>query len=156
MSSLQDIVIIGGGQAAGWAAKTLRDLGYDQRLRVVADETHDFYERPPLSKDILSGTLAPGQLSLFPAELLASLAIDWQRPRRALAIDRQQRQVMLDNGIALAYDRLLIANGCRTRPGHTSRACLRCAVWMTRSRCGNVWPAASAWPSLAAVGSAWR
>ncbi len=115
MSSLQDIVIIGGGQAAGWAAKTLRDLGYDQRLRVVADETHDFYERPPLSKDILSGTLAPGQLSLFPAELLASLAIDWQRPRRALAIDRQQRQVMLDNGIALAYDRLLIATGSRPR-----------------------------------------
>lgn len=53
------IVIIGGGQAGGWAAKTLRDEGYQGILSVISDEPHDFYERPPLSKAALKqeGTL---------------------------------------------------------------------------------------------------
>ena len=46
------IVIIGGGQAGGWAAKTLRDEGFDGEICVVAEEEWDFYERPPLSKEI--------------------------------------------------------------------------------------------------------
>lgn len=115
MTSLHDIVIIGGGQAAGWAAKTLRELGYDQRLCVVADEAHDFYERPPLSKEVLSGSREPAQLRLFSPQVVASLNVDWQRPRRATSIDRQRRQVTLDNGTTLAYDRLLIATGSRPR-----------------------------------------
>ena len=44
------IVIIGGGQAGGWAAKTLRDEGFEGEICVVAEEAWDFYERPPLSK----------------------------------------------------------------------------------------------------------
>ena len=44
------IVIIGGGQSGGWAAKTLRDEGFDGEICVVAEEEWDFYERPPLSK----------------------------------------------------------------------------------------------------------
>ncbi|MCS5960040.1 FAD-dependent oxidoreductase [Klebsiella pneumoniae subsp. pneumoniae] len=47
------IVIIGGGQAGGWAAKTLRDEGFSGEICVVAEEQWDFYERPPLSKAAL-------------------------------------------------------------------------------------------------------
>lgn len=115
MNPPQDIVIIGGGQAAGWAAKTLRDNGYANRLSVVAEEARDFYERPPLSKDVLGGTLQPTQLSLFPPEVVASLDIDWLRPCRATAIDRAARQVRLDDGRTLGYDRLLLATGSRPR-----------------------------------------
>lgn len=50
------IVIIGGGQAGGWAAKTLRDEGFDGEICVVAEEAWDFYERPPLSKAALLET----------------------------------------------------------------------------------------------------
>ena len=53
------IVIVGGGQAGGWAAKTLRDRGYSGRLTVVSDEPYDFYERPPLSKAALLDAAAP-------------------------------------------------------------------------------------------------
>lgn len=53
------IVIIGGGQAGGWAAKTLRDEGYDGEICVVAEEEWDFYERPPLSKATLLEADAP-------------------------------------------------------------------------------------------------
>jgi len=34
------IVVIGGGQAAGWVVKTLRKEGYDGRLVMIADEVH--------------------------------------------------------------------------------------------------------------------
>lgn len=72
------IVIVGGGCAGGWAAKTLRDRGYSGRLTVVSDEPYDFYERPPLSKAALLDAAAP--LSrLFSEQTVAELNIDWRR-----------------------------------------------------------------------------
>jgi 3-phenylpropionate/trans-cinnamate dioxygenase ferredoxin reductase component len=115
MNTCERIVIIGGGQAAGWSAKTLRDLGYTKQLSVVADEPRDFYERPPLSKDVLAGKQEPGSLRLFSAEVTDALNIDWHRPRRATTIDRALQVVHLDNGQTLPYDRLLIATGSRPR-----------------------------------------
>lgn len=115
MSSIRNIVIIGGGQAAGWAAKTLRGVGFDGRLSVVAEEAYDFYERPPLSKAVLAGQQEPDDLRLFKTEEMDQLRLDWHRPRRATQVDRTLRQVRLDDGSTLAYDRLLIATGSRPR-----------------------------------------
>lgn len=107
------IVVIGGGQAGGYACKALRGQGYTGRLTVVADEPHDFYERPPLSKGVVTaGEPLP---RLFPEASQAGLDIDWRRPRRATAIDRQAQEVVLDDGERLPYDRLLIATGSRPR-----------------------------------------
>ncbi|WP_411751905.1 NAD(P)/FAD-dependent oxidoreductase [Serratia sp. (in: enterobacteria)] len=108
------IVIIGGGQAGGWAAKTLRDRGYSGRLSVISDEPYDFYERPPLSKAALLDGSAP--LSrLFSEEVVAGMNIDWHRPLRAEAIDGQQQIVTLSDGSQLQFDQLLIATGGRPR-----------------------------------------
>ncbi|HHQ6624380.1 MULTISPECIES: NAD(P)/FAD-dependent oxidoreductase [unclassified Serratia (in: enterobacteria)] len=108
------IVIIGGGQAGGWAAKTLRDRGYSGRLSVISDEPYDFYERPPLSKAALLDGNAP--LSrLFSEEVVAGMNIDWHRPLRAEAIDGQQQIVTLSDGSQLQFDQLLIATGGRPR-----------------------------------------
>ena len=82
------IVIVGGGQAGGWAAKTLRDNGFAGTLTLVADEPHPPYERPPLSKAVLAGTAAPEQTHLFKGDLFAGLGVDWRRGRRALTLDR--------------------------------------------------------------------
>lgn len=108
------IVIIGGGQAGGWAAKTLRDRGYSGRLSVISDEPYDFYERPPLSKAALLDGSAP--LSrLFSEEVVAGMNIGWYRPLRAEAIDGQQQIVTLSDGSQLQFDQLLIATGGRPR-----------------------------------------
>ncbi len=112
-SDIQRIVIIGGGQAAGYACKALRGEGYAGRLTVIADEAHDFYERPPLSKGVV--TAAEPLPRLFSEASVAALEIDWRRPRRAVRIDRQAAEVVLDDGERLAYDRLLIATGSRPR-----------------------------------------
>ncbi|PJG60649.1 NAD(P)/FAD-dependent oxidoreductase [Aeromonas cavernicola] len=112
---IRRIVIIGAGQASAWAAHTLRQQGYMGRLSVISAEAQVFYERPPLSKQVLAGTMAPAALQLFSEEAIAELAIDWHKPVLATAIDPQQRQVHLANGVCLAYDKLLIATGSRAR-----------------------------------------
>ncbi|UYG07837.1 NAD(P)/FAD-dependent oxidoreductase [Halomonas sp. M4R1S46] len=112
-SDIQHIVVIGGGQAGGYACKALRGEGFEGRLSVVADEPHDFYERPPLSKGVVTDSEPLPRL--FPADSLAALDIDWRRPHRAIEIDRQAGEVVLDDGERLPYDRLLIATGSRPR-----------------------------------------
>nr|CDQ34244.1 Benzene 1,2-dioxygenase system ferredoxin--NAD(+) reductase subunit [Virgibacillus halodenitrificans] len=107
------IVVIGGGQAAGWACKTLREEGFGGTITVVADEPHDFYERPPLSKAVLSGDASLPRL--FPEDDVAGWSIDWRRPKRATHIDSHAHTVTLDDGERLAYDRLLIATGATPR-----------------------------------------
>ena len=49
------VVIAGGGLAAQRSAEALRRGGYEGRVRIVSDELHAPYDRPPLSKDFLSG-----------------------------------------------------------------------------------------------------
>ena len=114
------IVIIGGGQAGGWAAKTLRDEGFDGEICVVAEEAWDFYERPPLSKAALleaDATLP----RLFTEEAQQALNLTWYRPLRAEQIDRNAKTVRLSNGEHLSYFILLFATGGRAR--------LRCEAW---------------------------
>ncbi|MDO2442772.1 NAD(P)/FAD-dependent oxidoreductase [Enterobacter nematophilus] len=111
------IVIIGGGQAGGWAAKTLRDEGFGGEICVVAEEEWDFYERPPLSKASL---LEPDAAlpRLFTDEVQQVLNLTWFRPLRAEQIDRAAKTVRLSNGEYLSYNILLIATGGRARlPG---------------------------------------
>ncbi len=108
------IVIIGGGQAGGWAAKTLRDEGFDGEICVVAEEEWDFYERPPLSKASL---LEPDAAlpRLFSDEVQQALNLTWYRPLRAESVDRDEKKVVLSNGEQLSYNILLIATGGRAR-----------------------------------------
>ncbi len=108
------IVIIGGGQAGGWAAKTLRDEGYDGEICVVAEEEWDFYERPPLSKAALLEADA-SLPRLFSEEMQQGLNLKWYRPLRAEQIDSTAKTVRLSNGEHLAWDKLLIATGGRAR-----------------------------------------
>ena len=111
------IVIIGGGQAGGWAAKTLRDEGFDGEICVVAEEAWDFYERPPLSKATL---LEPDAAlpRLFSEAAQQALNLNWYRPLRVESIHREAKTVKLSNGEQLSYNMLLIATGGRARlPG---------------------------------------
>jgi 3-phenylpropionate/trans-cinnamate dioxygenase ferredoxin reductase subunit len=116
MTTPQRIVIVGGGQAGGWAAKTLRDRGYTGELVLVGEETHPPYERPPLSKAVLAGEAQPESVHLFKDALFDALDINWRRGRRAADLDRGARRVRLDDGSEEAYDRMLLCMGGRARP----------------------------------------
>ena len=52
------MVIIGAGHAAGQAAASLRQEKYEGPITIIGDEAHVPYQRPPLSKQYLSGEQA--------------------------------------------------------------------------------------------------
>jgi 3-phenylpropionate/trans-cinnamate dioxygenase ferredoxin reductase subunit len=123
MEPIKTIVIVGAGQAGHWAAHTLRKQGYDGRIMLIGSESHPPYERPPLSKQILKGEAEPPAAWLTTPEKLIELTVDFLPGRTIVALDRHGRQVELQDGARIAYDRLLLATGSRPRrlnlPGET-------------------------------------
>ncbi len=60
-------VIVGAGQAGGWAAIAMRQAGYGGRIVLVGEETWRPYERPPLSKEVLTDDPEPPIKYFHPA-----------------------------------------------------------------------------------------
>lgn len=111
----QRTVIIGAGQAGGTVAASLRQLGYTGSITLVGDERWPPYERPPLSKALLQGTIEIDKTFLRSADFYSEQDITLVTDRRVSAIDRAGRLLQLDNGEALPYDQLVIATGARAR-----------------------------------------
>ncbi len=109
------ILVIGGGHAGGVAATALRDAGHRGPLTIIGEEPVPPYERPPLSKDVLTGRMAPEAVHLCPPERWAALDVGLRLGVRAVSIDRAARRVLLSDGASLDYDALVIATGVRPR-----------------------------------------
>ena len=110
-----NIVIVGTGQAGGWAAQTLRNEGHAGKIVLVGDEPHMPYERPPLSKAVLSGEAPAESTYLIKREAFDRLSLDWWPSVRVTAIDRADKQLRLSAGEPIAYDKLILCNGGRAR-----------------------------------------
>lgn len=110
------IVIVGAGQAGGWAAQTLRSEGFGGRIVLLGDEVHLPHERPPLSKAVLAGEAAPESTWLFKEAAFAALELDWRPGTRVARIDRAARRVELAAGEPIVYDKLILCSGGRARP----------------------------------------
>ena len=114
-AGIERIVVIGAGQAGGWAAKTLRAEGFPGSITLVGAEVHAPHERPPLSKAFLRDDVDPASTHLFKPALFSTLALDWRWGVSAKAIYRSDRYVELDSGEQLPYDRLILCTGGRAR-----------------------------------------
>src|SRR5260370_16384232 len=62
------VLIVGGGQAAVQLAISLRELGWQPPVTIAAEEPHAPYQRPPLSKNFLSGNAAAASLDFRAAD----------------------------------------------------------------------------------------
>jgi 3-phenylpropionate/trans-cinnamate dioxygenase ferredoxin reductase subunit len=109
------IVIIGAGQAGAQAVASLRADGFTGDLVMVGDEAYAPYQRPPLSKTYLMGTLDRERLFLKPDAFYAEAKCELLLNATASAIDRAKKVVTLSDGITVPYDKLLIATGSRVR-----------------------------------------
>ncbi|MFP6562610.1 NAD(P)/FAD-dependent oxidoreductase [Paraburkholderia sp. B3] len=109
------VVVIGGGQAAGWVVKTLRKECFDGRLVMIADEIHLPYERPPLSKAVLAGDADIDTVRIVKPDEFADLNVETWQPDCATQIDRVARVVKTREGREVQYDRLVIATGGAAR-----------------------------------------
>lgn len=113
-TEINSIVIAGAGQAAAAAAVELRRVGYEGRITLVGAERHLPYERPQLSKEMLKSDMNQLELILS-AEAFAEADINLIPCCPVTAVDVASREVLLEDGRRLEYDRLLIATGVRPR-----------------------------------------
>ena len=111
----ETIAIVGAGQAGGWAAQTLRSEGFAGRVVLIGEEPHRPYERPPLSKAVLSGDAHADTTHLLKAEAFDALDIDWRPNVGATFIDRAAKQLHLTRGAHVSYDKLILCSGGRAR-----------------------------------------
>ena len=112
---MSKFVVIGGGHAAGQAVASLRQDGFDGAIDVIGDEPYVPYQRPPLSKQYLSGEQTIERVYLRAAAFYAERKINLHLGVRGERIDPRTRVVALSNGKTLPYDKLLIATGSRAR-----------------------------------------
>ena len=114
MNAPGHIVVVGASLAGLRGIEALRRDGYDGAITLVGAEPHLPYDRPPLSKQVLAGSLEPDQIALR-REPIEDLALDLRLGRRAISLDAQAREIALDDGERVAWDGLLIASGATPR-----------------------------------------
>lgn len=108
-------VIVGAGQAGGWAAIAMRQAGYGGRILLVGEETWRPYERPPLSKEVLTQDPEPAVKYFHPEGRYAEHAIELLLGVAVQEVDIAGHLVRLSDGRTLGYDRLLLTPGGRAR-----------------------------------------
>lgn len=107
-------VIVGCGLAGVTVAKRLRDEGYRDRIVLIGAEDEAPYDRPPLSKEMLTGS-GDGRVSLLDPAQAAQAGIELMTARTATGLEPAARRVRLDGAETVGYDHCVIATGARAR-----------------------------------------
>nr|ABX56041.2 ferredoxin reductase component of biphenyl dioxygenase [Dyella ginsengisoli LA-4] len=108
------IAIVGAGLAGTMTAHALRANGYDGRICLIGDEPIPAYDRPSLSKAVLTGEV-PEAPALLDQDWYVTNSIEVQLGRRVTGIDAGNRRIVFEDGTSLAYDRLVLATGAHAR-----------------------------------------
>ncbi|MGY1502483.1 NAD(P)/FAD-dependent oxidoreductase [Streptomyces sp. QTS52] len=109
-------VLVVGASAAGLSTvEALRRKGYVGGVTVLGDEPHAPYDRPPLSKQVLSGAWEPARAALRAQEQLDSLDAEFALGDPAVGLDPVSRTVHTESGRQVAADAVVIATGVRAR-----------------------------------------
>jgi 3-phenylpropionate/trans-cinnamate dioxygenase ferredoxin reductase subunit len=111
----QTHIIIGAGQAGGWAAIAMRQAGFAGRILLIGEEAWRPYERPPLSKAMLTAEPVPEVQYFHPAAKYAEQDVELLLGVGVVALDPTLHRVRLTDGRELDYDRVLLATGGRAR-----------------------------------------
>lgn len=109
------VLVVGAGLAGARCAESLRAGGYDGRVVLVGEEPHPPYERPALSKQLLSGTKTPNSLALRPDGYWQGRGIDVLLGTRVARIDARSRKAVTDGGRILTWRSLVLSTGARAR-----------------------------------------
>ncbi|KVG66096.1 NAD(P)/FAD-dependent oxidoreductase [Burkholderia cenocepacia] len=114
MANERVMAIVGAGHAGGRAAQALREAGWRGRIVLVGAEAHPPYERPPLSKGVLTGERSAAHCRLrdpdaWDADGIERIVASVER------IDPHARTLHVRGHGVLGYEALLLATGGRAR-----------------------------------------
>ena len=107
------VVIVGASLAGLNAAESLRTEGFQGTITLIGDERESPYDRPPLSKQLLTGDWDVDRLPLRSAAEFDALQLEFLNGRTAQALDVAGQQVLLDGDERVDFDGLIIATGAR-------------------------------------------
>lgn len=112
---MNEIVVIGSGQAAIQTVMSLKRNEFTGSIKVIGEEDHLPYQRPPLSKDFLLEEYKPERVSLKKKEFYEENGVDLILGKRAESIDTILKEITLSDENKIRYDQLIIATGSRVR-----------------------------------------
>ncbi|CAN5514329.1 FAD-dependent oxidoreductase [soil metagenome] len=116
MGAGKPLVIVGASYAGVQLAASARELGFEERIVLIGDETHAPYQRPPLSKGLLTGKTTVDKLALRGPDFFEQNGIELLLGRRATTLDAGAQTLALDDGGTLGYGWLALMTGARCRP----------------------------------------
>lgn len=116
MSTASPLVIVGASYAGTQLAASLRESGFDTPIVLLGEERHAPYQRPPLSKGLLTGKTSVDALALRGPDFFDSQSIDLRLGTRVAALDLGAQALTMADGSTLKYGALALATGARCRP----------------------------------------
>jgi 3-phenylpropionate/trans-cinnamate dioxygenase ferredoxin reductase component len=106
-----DVLIVGAGHGGAQAATALRSAGFVGSIGIVGDEPELPYDRPPLSKDYMSGDKPFERILLRPESYWAEKGVSFVRGQRVAAVSPDNHELELADGTKLSYGQLVWAAG---------------------------------------------
>lgn len=124
----EHVLVVGAGLGGLRTAEQLRAAGHQGRISLIGAEPHAPYDRPPLSKQVLTGDWEPAKVVLRDAAGLDELGVRSHLGLAAVGLrhsggtgagDRGSLEIELSDGSALHGDVVVVATGvvARTLPG---------------------------------------
>lgn len=110
-----EVVIVGTGHGGASAAIALRKHGFPGSITMVGKEPVAPYERPPLTKEYLTGSKDAERLLIRPAAYWAENNIDLRLSSEVVTVDPAAKSVALRNGENIGYGKLIWAAGGQAR-----------------------------------------
>jgi NADPH-dependent 2,4-dienoyl-CoA reductase/sulfur reductase-like enzyme len=124
MNAPGHVLVVGASASGLCTVEALRRRGFGGRITVIGDEPHAPYDRPPLSKQVLSGAWEPDRAALRSAVAVSALDADFVLGDQAVGLDPSSHTVRMASGREIGADVIVIATGVRARrfPGQETLA----------------------------------
>ncbi|MEO1220098.1 MAG: FAD-dependent oxidoreductase [Pseudomonadota bacterium] len=114
-SASADVVIVGTGHGGAQAAIALRQQGHEGSILMIGREALPPYERPPLSKEYLSGDKTWERIMIRPEKFWADKNIEMRLGSGVVSIDWMRHSLTLSDGSEIGYRKLIWSGGADPR-----------------------------------------
>ena len=109
--TLYDVVIVGTGHGGAQAAISLRQNGFEGSIQMIGRDNHPPYERPPLSKEFLSGEKPFERILIRPEQFWADKNVGLTLGESVSKVDPELNEIHLASGGVIGFGRLIWAGG---------------------------------------------